>query len=448
MGCFFGCFRFGRDGSAADRQLPPSDHASRSPRVSNTTEPVVSRNRSPLSSLFVSEENEEETNLQSNGVEKLGCTTEVLEVDINELKHQAKFLKACGTLPETPIEIKKLSGNKCNSDLSSPQMGELDEPLKISSLFPDTYIEKQNTEIQPNNLSLTKDCVEWVDGSSSSFRTPSSCMTCEEDSSSVNISSTSPSTVPPVTACRQKHVHFERNSDKKPSEVASPNSKHSPYPTPLKLTDEMQTPGTIFSTYVENLPKGKNPRIRSEYVYAVLNPVENASQLKKAKDEEDSESAQDSNFKSSLNEVNCTPNMGLKETTSENNVNVEASLSSWLQPPFNQQSHGRTKGDRPILGMVAAHWNERETSSLSPKWWGGNGIPNSTHKYKEDQKVSWHATPFEERLEKALSEETLVSQRKLVSGSPISFKETEESDTALSQFQSGSQHDRAVLALS
>ncbi|OMO52116.1 hypothetical protein COLO4_37405 [Corchorus olitorius] len=64
---------------------------------------------------------------------------------------------------------------------------------------------------------------------------------------------------------------------------------------------------------------------------------------------------------------------------------------------------GRTPVDRPIIRMVAAHWNEDESSHISPKWWDGNGIPNSTKKYKEDQKVSWHATPFEERLKKALS---------------------------------------------
>lgn len=29
----------------------------------------------------------------------------------------------------------------------------------------------------------------------------------------------------------------------------------------------------------------------------------------------------------------------------------------------------------------------------------------------QDQKVSWHATPFEERLEKALSEDNFISQR-------------------------------------
>ncbi|KAF6163697.1 hypothetical protein GIB67_036157 [Kingdonia uniflora] len=41
---------------------------------------------------------------------------------------------------------------------------------------------------------------------------------------------------------------------------------------------------------------------------------------------------------------------------------------------------------------------------VSFKSWDGNGIPNSTKKYKEDQIVSYHATPFEERIEKALAD--------------------------------------------
>ncbi|RAL39333.1 hypothetical protein DM860_002866 [Cuscuta australis] len=449
MGCFFGCFRLGRFGSAADRHLPPSDNASPSPCVSGANEPVASRNRSPLSSLFISEENEEQSSLQTMGVEKLGCPTPVLELDVNELKDQAKFLKACGTLPETPIEIRKLSikgNNKCRVDLS-PHKAELDQPLKFGSWLPDTPVENQDLELQPNNSPKpTKVCDEWVKGSGSSLHTPSSCMTYEEESNSISISSSPPPTVPSVTACRQRHVHFDCQSDRKPTEVTSRNTKPSPYPTPMKLTDEMQTPGTVFSTH---LPNGKNPRIRSQYVYAVLNPIENVSQLKKVTDEEDFVSIQDSNSKSSLSEVNLTPKTGLTETT-ENNVNVEASLSSWLKPPFNQQTgahSGIPQGDRPILGMVAAHWTESEVTHVSPKWWDGNGIPNSTHKYKEDQKVSWHATPFEERLEKALSEETLVSQRKMASGSPISCKESEESDTAISQFCSKSQPDANALSL-
>ncbi|XP_020256242.1 uncharacterized protein LOC109833106 [Asparagus officinalis] len=47
------------------------------------------------------------------------------------------------------------------------------------------------------------------------------------------------------------------------------------------------------------------------------------------------------------------------------------------------------------------------------KVWNGNGIPNTTTKYMEDKKVSWHATPFEERLEKALSDDKLYPQRNL-----------------------------------
>lgn len=32
----------------------------------------------------------------------------------------------------------------------------------------------------------------------------------------------------------------------------------------------------------------------------------------------------------------------------------------------------------------------------------------------QDQKVSWHATPFEERLEKALSEDKLTAERYVI----------------------------------
>lgn len=143
-----------------------------------------------------------------------------------------------------------------------------------------------------------------------------------------------------------------------------------------------------------------------------------------------------------------------KETDSE------GSLSSWFKPVSVKQDENRktfssvsvenvakTPRDRPILGMVAAYWNEDETSKTLPKWWDGNGIPNSTTKYKEDQKVSWHATPFEERLEKALSEESCISQRKPITSStlPVNFCEAEESDTALSRLQS-SNHAKPVIS--
>ncbi|XP_057724940.1 protein JASON-like isoform X2 [Arachis stenosperma] len=147
-----------------------------------------------------------------------------------------------------------------------------------------------------------------------------------------------------------------------------------------------------------------------------------------------------------------------KKVLNENESKVEESLSSWLKPASvileerNRRmemanSHIRkAPSDRPIIGMVAAHWTEDEESHFPPpKWWDGNGIPNSTNKYKEDQKVNWHATPFEERLEKALSEESSISQRKDFCVKPIAFNENEENDTAVSQFQS-SPHPQSVVS--
>ncbi|XP_078153918.1 uncharacterized protein LOC144549031 [Carex rostrata] len=52
-----------------------------------------------------------------------------------------------------------------------------------------------------------------------------------------------------------------------------------------------------------------------------------------------------------------------------------------------------------------------------------NGIPNTTTKYKEDQQVKWHATPFEERLERILSDETMPPPRELISGRLIQLEE-------------------------
>ncbi|KAI7745917.1 hypothetical protein M8C21_005545 [Ambrosia artemisiifolia] len=97
-----------------------------------------------------------------------------------------------------------------------------------------------------------------------------------------------------------------------------------------------------------------------------------------------------------------------------NTKNLGVKMGVQLEDEVTDRSYTtRTPVDMPILGMVAPHWNADETVDppAPPKWWDGNGFPNSTNKYKEDQKVSWHATPFEERLEKALSEDRLIAER-------------------------------------
>ncbi|KAK2971610.1 hypothetical protein RJ640_026737 [Escallonia rubra] len=382
---------------------------------------------------------------------------------------QAKFLKACGTLPETPFEIRKASAKLKDSTTDNVDS----ESVKFHSWLPSTSIEKPNIDEQPDQpptpMKLRE---EWVMGSASSTQTSISSITSGRSDTRVynssieasgvengrtdiieahssqtcksTASSVSPRHLVASVQCRNKSVRFDCESDASSfssescsSEIKSNKyeqagnrsvSKPSPYPTPLKLSGEMQTPGTVFPGYLETAGNGRNPRIRSQYVYSVLNPVENLSQWKVLNDDYSSSNQQSDHLRESLEQDNnYTPKLEVvkRESSVEKEMKVEASLSAWLKPPSDQPENtkyygpisrenacfGRTPGDRPILGVVATHWNETESSRISPKWWDGNGIPNSTNKYKEDQKVSWHATPFEERLEKALSEETSTSQR-------------------------------------
>uniref|UniRef100_J3L9X7 Uncharacterized protein n=1 Tax=Oryza brachyantha TaxID=4533 RepID=J3L9X7_ORYBR len=114
-----------------------------------------------------------------------------------------------------------------------------------------------------------------------------------------------------------------------------------------------------------------------------------------------------------------------------------ASLSCWLKPPSSDGgSQSDTEGkvgkqrcydnsvftDLPIFTASGLNWDDDKPTPVLPKLWDGNGIPNTTTKYKEDQKVSWHATPFEERLLKVLSDEKPHHQRKL-SGKLIQLDE-------------------------
>lgn len=164
-------------------------------------------------------------------------------------------------------------------------------------------------------------------------------------------------------------------------------SMPSPYPTPLQLTDEMQTPGTVFPAYVNNIA-GVTTKIRSQYAYSVLNPIQYHSQWKEL-DEEHSDSNQQRESPNPNDEATLMSTPMSDNLSVINDKKDELSLSQWLKPHTANENvgenvhFGRTPGDRPILGMVAAHWNEEEASHISPKWCGGNGIPNSTTKYKE-----------------------------------------------------------------
>lgn len=99
-----------------------------------------------------------------------------------------------------------------------------------------------------------------------------------------------------------------------------------------------------------------------------------------------------SNEPKDIGDFKPTPESDLSVTKERDD---EGGLTSWFKPISAKQDgsnkqlssissqNKKPPSDRPILGMVAAHWNDEGLPSDPPKWWDGNGIPNSTNKYKE-----------------------------------------------------------------
>lgn len=211
-----------------------------------------------------------------------------------------------------------------------------------------------------------------------------------ENTDNLSCSSSKGCGIEPATStqCKNKSVHFESQHDScsfsskssppeitavplKPSEPPFDHiiSKPSPNPTPLKLTDDMQTPGTVFPSY------GNNPRIRVQYVYSGMNN-KNFSQLHPPIEEEHIELADNESPQSQVK---------LPAIANENGSNVGPTKSNYegrIDQSLVPSSHGQTPGDRPILGMVTSYLNADGTP-FTPKWGDVNGIPNTTNKYSE-----------------------------------------------------------------
>nr|CAD1819576.1 unnamed protein product [Ananas comosus var. bracteatus] len=410
MGCLFGCFRI-KDDDRGDHFISSSIASAN--KING--EKLVSKNQ--LAAIFLREDKGSpcEKSLYQNSQERRDK-----ERSDRELKDEAKFLKSFGTLLETPEEIRKASesGNAETLDQGGvPPVRSWLPGITGKALFTEG---QQVAEVSENGSSISK-------GHQTSVQHQS---TVKHDSGlKCRIGSVTSNTSP---------------QESKESHLPSFVSRCEPFPTPLKLTEEMQTPATAYPADQESLKTRKNTRICTQYMYPVLNPVHNLSQ---ASEHTDSELCGNHAFRESQrNAVTPWANRAKGPLNQDDPELAVPSLSQWLKPPVansggryeispksRSQSGMSSDVDRPIIGMVAAHWNEEESDPVPPKWWDGNGIPNSTNKYKEDQKVSWHATPFEERLEKALSEEKLQSQRKHSNGKSIEFRdEGEESDTAAS----------------
>ncbi|XP_068657208.1 protein JASON-like [Aristolochia californica] len=484
MGCFFGCFRV-KDG---DRRQSPlvSDHLS-----SKARDPLASKNR--LASLLLEDQISVE-HPKSHDLQPLKIS-DGRDSEDQELKDEAKFLKSCGALLQTPVEIRKrlaseklevgdgpsskfhswLPGAACKKlNWDEQQSQNPHSSYKLQEEKKEHPVQQISALPEEQSRSFTPELQKMERCSGGSPNRSEECTQAEVRSFHGNNNEfPSISSEHPVsrTQCRTKTVRFENdnlgNTDfvstrsaplksetgnrKKCDSPDSDDGKHkqlvgprcSPYPTPLRLTDDMQTPGTVYPAKTVNFEIGKNPRVRSLNVYSVLNPVENISQWNALKEDSSGEISYLSNASICEDGENATKSLAIQDQQSP--LPLETSLSSWVKTP-SKEERGTSLGspskgmsasvqssdiDRPIIGLVATHWNNEESSQIPPREWDGKGIPNSTTKYKEDQKVSWHATPFEERLEKALSDEKLFP-RKLLTGRPIHFEESEESDTATS----------------
>lgn len=146
----------------------------------------------------------------------------------------------------------------------------------------------------------------------------------------------------------EKH-NIQHEYDSPGSEVEKTQvdgKRHSPKSTPLVFSNGMQTPGTVYPTKLEILGNGKSTWVRPQYVY----PVHNADNLSE----------------SDISKDATTDSTRVEE--------VSSGLGS---------SDKRFDLERPIIGGVAVYWDDKDQTEVSPKEWDGNGIPNSTTKYKE-----------------------------------------------------------------
>ncbi|KMZ64023.1 hypothetical protein ZOSMA_38G01350 [Zostera marina] len=230
-----------------------------------------------------------------------------------------------------------------------------------------------------------------------------------------------------------------------------------PFPTPLRLTEEMQTPATVYPSSQDTVKNGS--RIRSQYVYPVVEDDGDVGNSEKEYDHGRNPGDDDDGDIGNNNMLNGIPNSTtkykedhkvgwhatpfverlekelvrnhkpstaiqfLKEGEKSNLAEPTAlRLKEEMQTPAtvypssqNTVKNGSRIRSQYVYPVVE---DDGDVGNSEKEYDHGrnpgdddddignnnmlNGIPNSTTKYKEDHKVGWHATPFVERLEKEL----------------------------------------------
>jgi hypothetical protein len=192
-----------------------------------------------------------------------------------------------------------------------------------------------------------------------------------------------------------------------------------------KTNDELQSSAISLAINVEELTNENITKAcAQDEEHQTLDSAKNFEQCGVSKEdflhleqsEEDPKCEKNDNV-SSYNKIRDSVNTPSMEKSLENEATIHAtrkkvlknndselelpSLSHWLKPanpkkPFrdealtNDRSHSAKSldEDRPIIRMVAAYWKDKEPVNFTPKWFDGNGIPNSTKKYKEVKSAS------------------------------------------------------------
>ncbi|PUZ59557.1 hypothetical protein GQ55_4G051900 [Panicum hallii var. hallii] len=341
-------------------------------------------------------------------------------IDDEELRREANYLKLCGTISETPAELQ----NECgNMPTNAPA-------TNCASLFEATSSEGCEEHHEPSELSI------------------------EDTQHLLGVE-----LVP--------HAAFLEKSPFQNIQHKQADRSGSPFATPLVLRDDMQTPGTIYTSHRGASMSGKRVQTRKQFIYPVLRPIENRLQQmeltehssplppsnppKRKNLEVDSvkkpkQTYSTSVVKSGLSETSSSFSCQVKEAlspeelldsgelsnTNSDEKNAAFSLSHWVKTSSTTdvENQGDVKGaagdqsydecsfptERPGFNASDLGWDIENPTPRLPKTWDANGIPNTITRYKEGQRVSWHTTPFEERLLKVLSDEEHRPPRKVVRG--------------------------------
>eukprot|EP00850_Spirogloea_muscicola_P005778 SM000027S09559 [mRNA] locus=s27:72145:77488:+ [translate_table: standard] len=227
---------------------------------------------------------------------------------------------------------------------------------------------------------------------------------------------------------RPAHAPARHESPTHAAMLASVGRSNLPTAAAVVATDRSSSPGgervlrlrlrAASDGSILNLPPWGSPLARSQSVQRSPPPrsrslvaLKPTAALRISAAADDNGLIQNLRQSSSLPRTWRSPSAG-RASDREQSLLVHAAAAHWLPP--------HVGGSDAAIGSPS----QQALRAPSPP-----GIPNSTNKYSEDQTVRWHHTPFEERVERAVSrQEEAHSRRQLFKESRLALKASEHDD--------------------